>query len=91
MARFNFVKDPNARLEWLFDWADWLADGETISTSSVTADDGLTVDTVSHGGSSAVAWLSGGVAGATYRVTNHITTSETRADDRSIIVRVMDR
>jgi hypothetical protein len=91
VARFNFVKDPSARLEWLFDWSDWLQDGETIVTSSVTADSGITVDTVSHGDSSAVAWLSGGTAGTSYRVTNHITTSETRADERSINVRVMDR
>jgi hypothetical protein len=91
VARFNFVKDPNARLEWLFDWTDWLEDGETIATSTVTADDGLTVDSTSHGDSSVVAWLTGGTTGTAYRVTNHITTSDARADDRSISVRVMDR
>jgi hypothetical protein len=52
---YRFVrKDPNAILDYLFDWAaltnarrgaqsDWLGSGDTLSAISVSADSGLTV------------------------------------------------
>lgn len=91
MARFNFVKDPNAQLDWQFNWADWLAVGETIATATFTADDGLTVDSTGHDDIVATIWVSGGTAGNVYRVTNHVVTSADRTDDRSINIRVTER
>lgn len=91
MARFNFIKDPNAELDWQFNWEDWLAVGETISTATFTVDDGLTVNSTGHDDTVATIWVSGGTAGNVYRVTCHIVTSATRTDDRSINIRVMDR
>ena len=52
----TFSKDPDAVLDYKFDWAastngsgasDWLADGETISSHTITATTGLTVDSSS--------------------------------------------
>lgn len=91
MARFNFIKDPDAELDYQFNWSDWLGVGETISSASFTADAGLTVDSTGHDDTVATIWVSGGTAGNVYRVTCHIVTSATRADDRSINIRVMER
>jgi hypothetical protein len=36
-------------------------------------------------------WLSGGTLGTDYLITNHITTSKSRQDDRSMIIQVRQR
>lgn len=99
---YDFLKDPNAVLDYKFDWkaltngsgaSNWLASAETISTHTVTAEAGMTVDSSAQTdtNTSVTVWLSGGVAGRDYRVTCHIVTSAGRADDRSIVVRVEER
>lgn len=90
MARFNFTKDPDAVLDYQFNWEDWLEDGETISTSTFLVD-GLTIDSQGHNTTRSTVWLSGGGAGNVYRVTNRVVTSDSRTDDRSISIRVMER
>jgi hypothetical protein len=98
----TFVHDPNAVLDYKFDWAnttnggteaDWLEDGETIATHTVTATTGITVDDsdITDDGTSVTVWLSGGTAGESYRVTCAIVTSASRADDRTITLRVRER
>jgi len=91
MAVQAFRKDPDAVLDYAFDWSDWLASGETISVSSWTVDTGLTMDSNSKGDDSTKVWLSGGTAGATYTVANKITTSDSRTDERSFDVIMEDR
>ncbi len=97
-----FVKDPDALLDYVFDWApltnnrlhaksDWLEANETITAATVTADSGLTVSNVSFTDTAVVAWLSGGVAGESYTVRCRITTSAGRIDDRSVEVQIVDR
>lgn len=97
-----FVKDPDAVLDYVFDWAastnssgdtDWLASGETISSHSISADTGLTVDSsaLSDSNTSVTVWLSGGTAGTMYGVRCRVTTSASRTDDRTIQVRVLER
>lgn len=98
----NHIKDPEAVLDFRFDWAntrnggdkpDWLETGETISTYTVTPTDGITVDSdsLTDSNSSVTVWLSGGTAGTRYLVTNHIVTSSGREDDRTITIRVQER
>lgn len=87
----TYVKDPEAVLDYPFDWSSWLKPGETITTSTFTVSAGLALDSSSNTLSSATAWLSGGAAGTPYQVTNHIVTSAGRADDRSITIRVQNR
>lgn len=91
MARFNFIKDPDAALDWQFNWADWLEDGETITSSSFESDPGITITSVGHDDTVATVWLSGGTAGSVYRVTNRVVTSQSRTDDKSINIRVTER
>ncbi|WP_150187556.1 hypothetical protein [Streptomyces venezuelae] len=84
-------KDPDAALDWVWDWSEWLASGETIVTSAFTVSAGLDLDSHSFNSNSATAWLSGGTPGTPYLVSNRITTSEDRTDERSITIRVKNR
>jgi hypothetical protein len=97
-----FDKDPQAVLDYKFDWKaltngtgseDWLAASETISSHTVTATTGITVDSSSltDTSTSVTVWLSAGTDQTTYTVTCHIVTSAARMDDRSITVRVRNR
>lgn len=87
----EWVKDPNAVLDWVFDWSQWLALGETISSISVFATAGLTINSSTHTTTQATAWISGGNVGRLYQLTARITTSAGRTDDRSISIRVRTR
>ena len=87
----DWTKDPDAKLDWIFDWSSWLQPGETISTSEFIVSAGLTVTASSNTTISATVWLSGGQTGQVYQVTNRITTNQDRIDDRSIRIRVVNR
>lgn len=79
-----FIKDPAAVLDYAWDWAtNWLAAGETISSHTVTATAGLTVDSSNESAGVVTAWLSGGTAGSDYVVTCQIVTNAGRTDERS--------
>lgn len=98
------IKDPSAVLDYVFDWApltngragatsDWLASGETISSKTVTAESGITVDSssITDSSTSVTVWLSSGTAGSNYLVTCRIVTSGGRTDERSIRLLVRQR
>lgn len=87
----TFVKDPNAVLDFSCDWSGWLQDGETITGSEWFPDDGITMGATSFAGGRTVVWLSGGTAGQRYAVTNRITTSAGRVDDRTLRITVRER
>ncbi len=87
----EWVKDPDAVLDWSFDWTDWLANGEVISTSIFIVTAGIVVNSTSNTTQGATVWLSGGTDGRPYLVTNRITTNQGRIDDRSITIRVKNR
>lgn len=86
----TFTKDPTAVLDYTIDWTRWLA-GDQIATSEWLVPAGLTKMADSKTASSATAWLSGGTAGQSYTVTNRITTSAGRMEDRSFIAKVEER
>ena len=87
----SFLKDPDAVLDYMFDWSSWLQSGETISTSTMTASTGITVDSDVATTTTTTVWLSGGTAGVNYTVTNHITTSNSRAEDQTITIVCLER
>ena len=87
----NPLKDPSAVLDYLFDWTEWLASGETIATHTITADTGITVDSSTELDGKVTVWLSGGTAGINYKVACLITTSAGRTDERTLWIRVVDR
>ncbi len=88
----EFVKDPNAVLDYLWDWSDWLKDDEEIVTMSFIKDPStITIASTSNTAKNATAWLSSGVINTKYRITNRITTDQDRTEDRTITVRIKDR
>ena len=87
-----FNKDPDAVLDYAFDWSSWLATGETISTRTITVQSGLTqpsTDTESSG--VVTVWLSGGTPGTDYDVACKIETSASRTDERTITIKCKNR
>lgn len=91
-------KDPNALLDYGFDWAApdengkvWMAEGDSISISEWLVPVGLTGSAASKTATVAKIWLSGGTLGQEYRVTNRITTAQGRQDERSFNLRIEDR
>lgn len=88
----RFAKDPQARLDYAFDWSDWLEVAETISSYTVTVASGDVTKVSDQQASGIVTvWLTGGTAGTQARVTCHITTSANRQDDRSITLDIRER
>ena len=88
----NFIKDPEAVLDYTLDWTKWLDEaGDIIATSTWIVPTGLTKVTETNTTKLATVWLSGGTAGTNYTVTNRITTVAGRTDDRSITIRVQER
>jgi hypothetical protein len=89
----SFLKAPTETLDYSIDWSDWL-DDDAISTSSWSADTGITVATdpaASNTATIATVWLSGGTAGQNYKVINTIVTSGERTAIRYIEIRVRNR
>lgn len=97
-----FDHDPDANLDYGLDWAGtpaegvpWLSEGETItaSTWSVTSGpvDELTLTNSTNDTTTTTIWVSGGVAGRVYQITNHVTSSAGREDDRSHTLVCKDR
>lgn len=94
MSIATVLKDPDAVLDYTFDWAgdpdgSWLADGETITDHDIIAP-AFTVDSTSADTTTVTVWLSGGTAGY-QTVTCRIVTSHDRTDDRTITLIVGDR
>lgn len=98
----RFDKDPSAVLDYGLDWGLWLQYQETISTSTWDTEiyrnkstnptpNNLTIDSQSKTNTTTTVWLSDGVDGITYIVTNHVVTSQGREDDRSFLIDVVER
>jgi hypothetical protein len=92
-------KDPDATLDYAFDWSAWLAlnPGDSIASAEFIVDLTLTVVDQAFDATTATAWISGGtkpISGANkLRVTCRITTTNTppRIDDRSIFLKIVER
>jgi len=87
----QLIKDPNAILDYGFDWSEWLQTDETISTSTWTVPTGVTQASTQRTDTQTKIFLSGGTVGQTYRITNRIVTNQTRQDDRSILIKIIER
>lgn len=94
MANGEFTKDPDAVLDYEWDWATWLA-GDTIASHTIvidpTGDDALTLDSSSASTTAVTAWFSSGTVGTSYTATCHIVTAAGREDDRSMVFTVEER
>lgn len=86
----TYAKDPNSVLDYVIDWTRWLA-GDEIAASDWTVPVGLTRVTDTHTATKATVWLSGGAEGLSHTVTNRITTTGGRTEDRSFVVKIEER
>jgi hypothetical protein len=84
-------KDPDATLDWIFDWTLWLGEFEVITDAEFIVDPGLIVNFTSHTTKTATVWLAGGSESQVYNVTCRITSSDGRIDDRSFTLRCTQR
>ena len=91
-----YKKDPDAVLDYQFDWSDWLTTDEVVSSSTITispvvATVGLSAGTPTVNSGVVKVWLSNGVTGANYTVACEIVTNQSRTDERSILIQCLDR
>lgn len=86
----TFTKDPDAILDYQWDWADWLG-ADTITAATVTAPTGITLDTSTNTTTTVTAWLSGGTTDADYSVACLVETAGGRTDERTIKIQVRER
>ena len=80
-----------SNLDWSINWANRGLGSDVLVASqwSVTPT-GLTLSNESFTGATTTVWLSGGVAGGRYTITNNITTSGGREMTESLIVNIVD-
>ncbi len=82
-------KAPADVLDYLWNWSYWLPAGDSIASSSFTADSGITIEVspaASHTTSSSTVWLGGGTADQTYSVTCQVVTTGGRTAQWSTTV-----
>ena len=91
MAFDTITKDPNATLDYGFDWTDWMQTSETISSVTWAIATGITKGSEVTGSYVAKVWLSGGTAGQRYTVACKITTNQSRIDERTMVIVVENR
>ena len=87
----TFLKDPDAVLDFSFNWSAWLSTDETISAYTITAGSGITKDSDSESDGIVTVWLSGGVVEMVYEIACKIETNQGRTDERTLAVRVSER
>ena len=90
MALAEIVKAPNAKLDYQIDWSTYLDTGDTIASSSWDVPAGLTSVATSNTTTTATVRLSGGTAGTSYTVTNHVILDSGQEDERSIVIAVQN-
>lgn len=85
-----FLHDPDAGpLDYSIDFTDWLAGSDTVSTVDWSIFPiGPTLGSKSLSGAVATQNVSGGMLGATYRLTASVTSESGIVDDRSIVLEV---
>ncbi len=85
----NLVIDPDdTNLDFKADWAVWLQDGDTISTSTWVVPAGLSKVTDDKYSTYNVIWLdgSGATVGTVYEVVNRIVTVLGRTEDQTLLI-----
>jgi hypothetical protein len=87
-----YKKDPNAILDYTFDWSPYLTPLlDTIVSVTWVLSTGITKVSDSHTTTAATAFVSGGVEGSTETLTCRIVTAGGRTDDRTISLKIVSR
>jgi hypothetical protein len=92
MSTKQFIIDPDAKLDYGFNWSGWLPTGATIATSTWTVTPtGPATGSETNSSTQTVVWVSGCTSGVTYTLTNSIVDSAGREDDRSMTLVCRER
>lgn len=90
-GRFSTAKDPNAVLDFVFDWTSYLKPTQdNITNAVVVKSGGITIDSSSFTTKKVTVWVSGGVVGETAKLTCTITTEDGRIDERSMFIKIKE-
>jgi hypothetical protein len=84
-------KDPYAILDYSLDWTNWMPSGDTITSITVSADAGITIDSTTNTDYIATANISGGTAGNIYNIEFKIVTTNGLRDSRNFRIKVLER
>jgi len=84
-------KDPYAVLDYSLDWTNWMPAGDTITSISVTAQTGITIDSTTNTDYIATAYISGGTAGTIYNIEFKIVTTNGLRDSRNFRIKVLEK
>ena len=90
-----YLKDPASSIDYSCDWSAGYLTGQTVTTSGWTATPaetgGVSVVSSAMLPTQTSVLVTGGVAGHVYRLTNVVTFSDGRSDERQVVLRVEDR
>jgi hypothetical protein len=89
----GFIKDPDATLDYSFDWGPWLGGTDTVISSTWTVESGLSIVPASEAfdDTTTTVFITGGAVGENYTLKNTITTNGSRTDERSIEIKIRNR
>ena len=87
----QFDKDPDAILDYKWNWSSWLEAGETLSTYAITVSAGLTNPESTFNSSAVTAWITGGTVGTVETAACLIETNSSRTDERTIYLDIKHR
>lgn len=91
VGKAEYVKDPDATLDYTFDWTEKLAEDEEIAEPQIIIPDGMTLLYMEYSAKTVTVWLSGGILGYRHKITNRITTNQARTDDRSVVLKIAQK
>ena len=90
---WEIKKDPDAIVDYAFDWTEWL-DDDTITDHTITIEDSETAQADSSeivDDTKIRVWISGGEVRDRVSVACSITTANGRTDERTFYIRVVER
>ena len=88
----NFTKQPVDVVDYDIDYSEWLSEGDTIESATVTVAPAtnLVIDSLFVNDPRIKIWVSGGTNGVTYKVTVTATTADGRVKQDEFRVKVKD-
>ena len=96
VGKATIVKDDQAKLDYTFDWSQWLtpiADTIASAVATIHGDGNATIGNPANQltTTSVTIWVAGGTIGQQYQLACKITTAAGRIDERSVYINVKDR
>lgn len=91
-GRYLSVKDPNAVLDYSFDWSEWITDAaDEITSFSFDCGGGIVAGASSRDNAVITVFVSGGFVGAEGSITCRINTAGGRTDDRTLYLKILEK